>query len=332
MRTNIFFLSLDIILLACLAAAMDGWDEGAMADSPFGSNSGTSDSGWLDDLPSDQDLHDAMTKHPSRAGFPLYSFRRDQPAWLPSGGQRRHGRSHHYIPQFKRNVEGLMFGPLSIGLDRFQVFNYPHSLPHLQATYSYGNDWTPINFELLRQAELLHTGVWTYRPEPHLLDDIAIAFERWHRFQSRKPERVVGSYGLRHGQFTWPPVEFLTDVHSRRLVMPESAITHLRSEVIGGLESHGADVAHVYHLSLPTAHGTRHIMMTRLDTVMNTNLRRRSKNSDFWLLLETLTTPASWYRLETNRNIYAILGGMFLPKDAPELFKEHMYPVRVNTH
>lgn len=321
------------VALVYIGAAMDSSSSGeSSTNSPVSPIPRLIQSEWQDGLPSDQDLHIAMTRRPFREGMRLYNFREPGPPWLPSHTSRHNfGSAHSYIPPFTRATDGFHYGPLSIGGFKFRLLNYPHDLPFLRDTYAIGSGWVPIDFELLKEGRTLHRGSWIFRPEPLILGDVQSAFDRWYRLQHRLPERVKKAYGLKHAQFAWPPVDIQPVRDADRLWMPFDVVSHLRAGVVHRMALHGSDMPFIYRLTVPTFGGDRHIMMTLLDAVMNTEMQERSKESDFWLLTEALARPEN---LQATRErfapIYAVLGGMFLPKDAPELFKQHMEPAFVH--
>ncbi|KAJ9480370.1 Arylamine N-acetyltransferase [Pseudozyma hubeiensis] len=281
-------------------------------------------------LPSDRALDDAMLHVPFREGMSMYTLRDHEMPWATSLFVDPTG-SHHYIPAFVRNVDGKHFGPLRMGGYKFRLVDYPHELPYLEEMHTEGNDWIPINFEELSRGRTLRPGEWVFRPDPLILDEIESSFRRWHRLQGREVEKVQKTSGLRHARFVWPPLEIQPPewMPPYRLYMPNNNLMHLRTGVNLRLGLHDRLHPTVYHLLLPTFHGPRHIMMTKLDEVINTHMPAKSRNSDFWLLQEAMVRPESLITAHQIRPVYAVLGGMFLPKDAPEMFRDHMYPALV---
>jgi hypothetical protein len=98
------------------------------------------------------------------------------------------------------------------------------------------------------------------------------------------------------------------------------AIPEIQKQVARQLKAHQLDKPTVFTLRVPTYHGDRHIMMTPVRDPRFVTLSAPSINSDFYVLHEAMQ------RADQPVPVYALLGGMFLLKNAPELLKQYMTP------
>lgn len=292
-------------LLMSVLLAVDSWAAGGYGH------------GGSSSFPSSEELDDAMTAGPRHSNEPLYPWDTTHAPWVNvrPAVNARHERAE--APKFTR-TDGKTFGPFQIGDKRFQTKPYPPDYPHMM-TYPQ-SQFTPVDFEYFANAnKQLIAGNLLFGPDPELLDDVQRRIRGSLGYLGWRPELISDKSELKEAEWLWPPVKIQED-NPTMLNMLYGVRKHLYQGTSFVLEQmHTANRPLVYHLEVPTFHnGVRHIMMTRVEGRVFTDLGYESPKSDFWLMQEIM--------LDKTRNpVHVLLGGMYLPKFAPKLLTEHGY-------
>lgn len=267
------------------------------------------------DLPSSGELDSAMS---STSGLE----HNDQFPWelkkqVPWVNIRPSGKSRHPIadiPEFEK--DGRKYGPFQVGLWHFEPKPYPIGFPHIVRPVGF-ESLIPVDFEhyVMRTAQGIQfvQGSSDLSVEPGLLRDIQFFLHMSLEQSGRQPELVSGTTQLKQGDYLWPPVK-ITMRNPRLLNMLRRARSHLHEATKYALRtSQSGQPPKIYHLRVPSAqYGSRHIMMFRGDPVKYTTMLSPSENSEFWFLNEVMAD-------RTRHPLYFLLGGTFLPKDAPKM-------------
>ncbi|SPO27285.1 uncharacterized protein UTRI_10402 [Ustilago trichophora] len=270
------------------------------------------------DLPLNKELGSATS---STSGLK----RNDQFPWelkkeLPWVNIRPSDRSRHPIadiPEFEK--DGRKYGPFQVGLWHFEPKPYPIGFPHIIRPVGFESQ-IPADFEhyVVRSTQGIQfiPGNFDLSVEPGLLRDIQSFLHRSLEQSGLQPELVSGTTQLKQGDYLWPPVK-ISKGNPSLLNMLYSTRSHLHQATRYALRMSQSGIPpKVYHLRVPSAQfGSRHIMMFRGDAVKYTTMSSPSKNSEFWFLNEVMAD-------RTGKPSYFILGGTFLPKDAPKILEQ----------
>lgn len=268
---------------------------------------------WIPSLPSSSELYDAMTRGPHFEGDSQYPWNTEGVPWINVRQMPRYKHDFADVPRFTMK-DGRTYGPLGIGGLLFETKPYPLDFPHLRANWDLSSP-TPTNIEgyVYGNRKLL-AGDPIFRPEPQLLGDIQRTLRAPLSAAGWRSELVSGSTELKQGEYVWPPVK-MYEANPSSLNMARGVGKHLHEGISYALHNwHRAESPQMYHLTVSSGNsGVRHILMTRVSAATYTDLGHESVNSDFWLLHEAVADVA-----DPERPKYALLGGMFLPKYAPE--------------
>ncbi|SPO26936.1 uncharacterized protein UTRI_10404_B [Ustilago trichophora] len=286
-------------------------------------------------LPSENELADAMSANlhisPIQQHRPYdgtWPWDLTRPPWTLFREPTVNTRSQYILDSFTLD-DGRKFGPLWIGSNKFGPQAYPHDIPFLRDSYQ-GMDMRPANFERYRQFFRQTDKAVLFRPDPDMMHRIQSLITTPLRRFGWEPQ-APGNVLIKQGEFLWPPVKAETDGIS--LNMPYNRRQHLWRAITWRFKAHNPVYPTIFHLTVPdTGMSQRHIMATTVNSYHFTEMRPVSINSDFWVFFEAVTHPQP-----PKKALMALIGGMFLPKDAlPYLlhdgtlrpaFMQHFHPV-----
>lgn len=262
-------------------------------------------------LPSDKELFDTVeqqgTSEPDQRHSPSFYERKSQP-------------QRYEIAQFVAS-DGGVYGPYTLGGDRFQTKAYPLDIPLLSSLYQHGR-WRPIMFERYYWQGMFLPQSLYYRPDPVLLKRLQERIEMQFFSHGWRLEPVdTKEGGVWQGEFLWPPVRPRTFKTGVQISL--RAKEQMAGAAVWESSQHKLGVPRVWTITLPAGgrQSERHIMMSSVDPARFTDLDKFNGKSDFWLFHEAMTDVLD----ARNRPRMILLGGMFLPKGAVGFLQQHGY-------
>ncbi|SPO27282.1 uncharacterized protein UTRI_10399 [Ustilago trichophora] len=230
--------------------------------------------------------------------------------------QAEHPAPYYHIPAFEQHPGGRMWGPYTVGEERFSPKTYPLDIPAFEHLYN-SRDIQFQDFEHLYQQGHFRTSGTSFRPDPLALE--AIRQKIWTSLREKQklePGIVRADTGLREGEYLWPPVH-PTGV-DRKLDMPSGKLlSKLRAAITNRLRTHNHQFQILYHIQVPVKDETRHFLMFSPKTWNVVNHWAEEGGPRPWAFFESYKHTASG-----SGDRLALAGLTFLPHHSDIYLRE----------